>query len=251
LTNRLKAKLAGGGHAIGCFVTTTSAENAEVLALAGLDFLLIDQEHGSGGPSETLAQIRAISGAGASSMVRVPANDPVHFKRALDAGADAVLCPMVESREEAQSVVAACLFPPLGARGTGGGVRATRYGLDDDYWSRAAEDVLIAVQIETCQGVERIAEIAATPGVDMLFIGPRDLSASMGKLNQFQDPEVLDMVARAEARIIASGKYLASVLYAGRSVSDMLRSRYRLLVVGSDTSYLIRGAKDALKAAEV
>jgi 2-keto-3-deoxy-L-rhamnonate aldolase RhmA len=101
----------------------------------------------------------------------------------------------------------------------------------------------VAVQIETAKAVDEIDKIAAVPGIDMLFIGPRDLSASLGKLNRFDDPELKALIATAEARILGCGKYLGSVIYPGLTAADMYRRGYHLLVGGSDTSFLLEGAR--------
>jgi len=244
--NTLKAALETGERTRGCFLTLPSPDVAEVLAHAGFDVLLIDHEHGTGSIGDAVAQMRAMGGTGTSSMVRIPSHDAAYIKRVLDAGADCLLCPMVESRSEAEAIVQACRFPPDGARSAGGGTRASRYGRDAGYHSDAARSLLVAVQIESARGVANIEDIAAVPGVDMLLIGPRDLSASIGRLNRFDDPELLSLVADAERRILASGKYLASVIYPGSTARAMFDRGYHMLVTGSDVAILTQGARSLL-----
>ena len=245
-SNRLKNKLAAGINVLGAFLLTASSDNAEVLAQAGFDFLLIDHEHGCGSHGDAIAQMRAMQGTTTSSILRVPSLDPPYIKRVLDAGVQGILCPMIENAAAAVTLRDACWYPPFGRRGAGGGTRALRYGYDANAADRVKEDVLIAVQIETAASIAHIPEIAAVEGVDLLVIGPRDLSASIGKLGRFNDPEVLSLVAQAEAAIIASGKPLGSVVYPGRTAKDMFASGYDLLIVGSDVSYLTDGARRAL-----
>jgi 4-hydroxy-2-oxoheptanedioate aldolase len=244
----LKAKLQSGHLLRGCFLTLPSADVAEILANAGFDFLLIDHEHGSGDITDAIGQMRAMLGSGTSAMVRIRQNDAALIKRTLDAGANALLCPMVECREDAEAVVQACFFPPLGSRGAGGGTRASRYGYDAAYHSTANDRLLIVAQIESRRGVANIEEIAAVAGIDMLLIGPRDLSSTMGKLNQFQDPEVLAVVADAEARIKRSGKYLGSVIYPGLTAQAMFDKGCHMVITGSDVGILSTGAKQLLSS---
>jgi 4-hydroxy-2-oxoheptanedioate aldolase len=246
--NSLKRKLLDGKRVVGCFLLTSSSDNAEILAQAGFDFLLIDHEHGSGGRGDAIDQMRAMKGTPTTSMLRIPSFDPAYIKRVLDAGVQCLLCPMVESASAAKAVVEACLFPPRGTRGAGGATRASAYGYEGDSANRVQDELLIAVQIESALGVEHIEEIAAVSGVDLLVIGPRDLSASIGKLGRFDDPEVLTIVARAEAAILRSGKRLGSVVYPGSTPAQMFERGYDLLIAGSDVGFLVEGARRATVA---
>jgi 4-hydroxy-2-oxoheptanedioate aldolase len=246
--NFLKSKLLNRERALGCFLLTGSSDNAEVLAHAGFDFLLIDHEHGSGGRSDAIAQMRAMKGTPTTSMLRVPSIDAGYIKRVLDAGVQCILCPMIESASAAKAVVDACWFPPHGARGAGAATRASAYGYDADSANRVQDELLIAVQIESAIGVEHIEEIAAVAGIDLLLLGPRDLSASIGKLGRFEDPEVQAIVAKAEAAILRSGKRLGSVIYPGHTPAQMFARGYDLLIAGSDIGFLVEGARRAILA---
>jgi 4-hydroxy-2-oxoheptanedioate aldolase len=246
--NFLKRKLLNRERVLGCFLLTGSSDNAEVLAHAGFDFLFIDHEHGSGSRGDAIAQMRAMKGTPTASMLRIPSLDPGYIKRVLDAGVQCILCPMIESASAAKAVVEACWFPPYGARGAGGATRASAYGYDADFANRVQDELLIAVQIESVNGIEQIEEIAAVAGIDLLFLGPRDLSASIGKLGRFEDPEVLAIVARAEAAILRSGKRLGSVVYPGRTPAQMFERGYDLLIGGSDIGFLVEGARRAILA---
>jgi 4-hydroxy-2-oxoheptanedioate aldolase len=244
--NPLKRKLLNRERVLGCFLLTGSPDNAEVLAHAGFDFLLIDHEHGSGSRDDAVAQMRAMKGTPTTSMLRVPSIDPGYIKRVLDAGVQCVLCPMIENASTARAVVDACWFPPRGARGAGGATRASVYGYDAEAPNRVQDELLIAVQIESLIGIDRIEEIAAVDGIDLLLLGPRDLSASIGKLGRFEDPEVLAIVAKAEAAILASGKRLGSVIYPGQTPAQMFERGYDLLIAGSDIGFLVEGARRAV-----
>jgi 2-keto-3-deoxy-L-rhamnonate aldolase RhmA len=246
--NLLKIKLLNRERVLGCFLLTDSSDNAEVLANAGFDFLLIDHEHGSGNRGDAVAQMRAMKGTPTTSMLRVPSLDPGYIKRVLDAGVQCILCPMIESASSAKAVVEACWFPPRGARGAGGATRASIYGYAADAADRVQDELLIAVQIESVIGIEHIDEIAAVAGIDLLLLGPRDLSASIGKLGRFEDPEVLAIVAKAEAAILGSGKLLGSVVYPGQTPVQMFERGYDLLIAGSDIGFLVEGARRAVSA---
>lgn len=246
--NRLKAKLTEGKKVLGCFLSTPSPDNAEILAGAGFDFLLIDHEHSFGGLTDAVAQLRSIRSSSTTSMLRVPTNDPVYFQRALDAGVECVLCPGVDKRSEAEAVVRACRYPPAGTRGAGGGLRAAHYDRDADYYRRAASESLIAVQIESADAVAALDEIASVDGIDMIIIGPRDLSGSIGKLNQFEDPAVFALFAEAERKALASGKFVGTVVYPSFTLNDMFKRGHHAIIATSDVGLLVKGAKAVIQS---
>lgn len=241
--NRLKERLAAGRRSLGLWLNLADPTAAEIAAQAGYDFLLIDNEHGPGALGDTLRQLQAMSGSPATALLRVPWNDPVYLKRALDLGVEAVMIPMVESAEQAKAAVAACRYPPLGIRGYAAG-RAADYGAAEDYVATAAERLLIICQIESVRAVERVSEIAAVDGVDALFIGPYDLSGSLGKLRAFADPEVRATIARSEAGIRAAGKPMGTVPHGERGPAELFEAGYAM-VAGSSDAGLLRAAARA------
>ena len=249
MANSLKARLKAGEKALGAWTMSHSADNAEVLALCGLDFVVMDQEHGQGLLTDAIAQMRAMAATKCVPMIRVPWNDFVFIKRVLDAGVQGVMVPQVNTPEEAKAVVAACRYPPLGNRGAAGGTRAAQYGFDMGYYDRTAEDIIVVVQIETPQAVENAGAIAAVDGVDVVFIGPRDLSASIGKLNRFDDPELNQLLAKAEQAIKKSGKALGCVANPGPTVKQMFDRGYDFLISGSDLGHLRNGVMQMMKDA--
>ena len=198
---------------------------------------------------DAIAQMRAMAATKCVPMIRVPWNDFVYIKRVLDAGVQGVMVPQVNTAEEAKAVVAACRYPPQGMRGAAGGTRAAAYGFDMKYYDRAADDLIIVVQIENPQAVDNAAAIAAVDGVDVVFIGPRDLSASIGKLNQFDDPELKALLAKAEQAIKKSGKALGCVANPGPAVKQMFDRGYDFLISGSDLAHLRNGVTQMLKEA--
>ncbi len=246
--NALRARLRDG-RLVGVIQSMPSAEVTEVLAAAGFDLVMMDLEHGSAGLREVLHQLRALQGTGVPALVRVPSKDPSFANRLQDAGVDNLLFPAVESAAEAQAIVRACRYPPLGTRGAGGGLRASRYDHDPDYYARAAERTLVAVQIETALGVACASAICTVEGIDLVVIGPRDLSASIGKLGRFDDPQVMRLYEQAEYAIGSSGVPMASTLYPGRTVAQMFARGHGLLLAATDVGLLGRAAREVVGTA--
>lgn len=216
-----------------------SPQVVEILSLAGYDFLVIDQEHGLGDPTSLAAQLQAMSATPAVGVVRVPWNDHVYLKRVLDVGAEAVLIPSIETADEARAAVAACLYPPRGRRGTASSsVRASNYGMAPDYLASCADNLLIACQIESAKAVANIDEILAVDGIDLMFIGPFDLSATVGQLGNLKHPEVARLIGHAEARIRAAGRPMGTVPHPGCTWKDMFARGYQFVNAGSDIARL-------------
>jgi 4-hydroxy-2-oxoheptanedioate aldolase len=249
VTTNLKARLKAGEQLLGAWTMSDSPDNAEGMALSGLDFVLMDHEHGQATIPDAIAQLRAIQGTKCAGLLRAPWNDMVFIKRALDAGIHGIMIPQVNTPEEARAAVAACRYPPLGIRGAAGGTRATSYGLDMGYYGRAADELIIIVQIETPQAVENTAAIAAVDGVDVIFVGPRDLSANIGKLNKMDDPELRALIAKIEDATLKSGKALGTVAPTGALVKQLFARGYGLLISGSDLTHLRAGIAQMMKEA--
>ena len=243
--NALKKRLLSGQKAIGCWTVLGSPPVIELLALCGFDYLLLDQEHGFGEPSSLLHSLQAMSASpNCTGVVRVPSNDANYLKRVLDAGAEGVMVPNVETAEDARAVVAACRYPPAGRRGSAlGSARASNYGIDAPaYRKAAADELLIVCQIESPKAVENIDAIAAVEGVDVLFIGPHDLSGTVGQLGDLKHPEVAKLIARAEDAIRRSGKPMGTVPHPGVRWSEMFERGYHMINAGSDVGRLRDGA---------
>jgi 4-hydroxy-2-oxoheptanedioate aldolase len=240
----LKQRLLNREKLVGLVMQQPSPDVAEIIAHSGIDVVMIDHEHGGGTIGDFVAQDRAMAGTPIRSMVRMPHGEYTYAQRLLDNGAQAIVAPGIDSAEQAEAFVRACRYPPRGHRGAGAGLRAARHGLDGTYYDAAVEDGrLLVAQLESASAVENVDAICAVDGVDMLLIGPRDLSATLGKLNRFDDPEVRHAVDRAAARIRASGKLLASTLYPGRTVPEMFSEGYDLVLAGKDTDFLVNGAR--------
>jgi 4-hydroxy-2-oxoheptanedioate aldolase len=249
--NTLKARLEAGESVYGAWVGSGSPDNAEILGHAGFDFLVVDQEHGSGEMADAVAMLRAAESSGTPCVVRAPWNDPVWLKRILDAGAQAVMIPSVETAALAAAAVRSCRYPPQGTRGYAAGVvRASTFGLEPGYLHKANESLLTVVQIESAAAVGQAAEICAVEGVDVVFIGVNDLAGSIGRLEQLDHPDVRALVGRAEEVILASGKPMGTVPSAGASWRELFGRGYRMVVGPHDVAMLRDAARAAVREYE-
>ena len=221
---------------------------AEVVAQAGYDFVLIDLEHGPGSYLDAIALMQAIQGRDCAPLMRVPSNDEVALKRALDTGVVGVMVPAVNTAAEAEAAVAACHYPPRGRRGMAAAiVRGADYGLRAaEYIESAGEELLVMCQIESAEAVENVVAIAGTEGVDMLFVGPFDLSANVGHLGEPDHPEVRAMIARVEAAAKAAGKLLGAIPTPERSAAELVAAGYELIIADADVVLLRDGARASL-----
>lgn len=232
----VKGRMLGGEQIFGGFVNASSPVIAEVMALAGYDCLMIDREHGAGDILNAQMQVTALRTTECAALMRVPANDPAELKRALDIGLDGVMIPAIDNAAQARAAVAACRYPPAGMRGMAAGVvRASGYGTDlANYMARGVHQLLVMCQIETASGLERVDEIAAVDGVDMLFVGPYDLSANLGHLGAPDHPDVDAAIARVEVAARRTGKLLGIIPTPGRSLADLFGRGFNLVLGGAD-----------------
>lgn len=192
----LKKRLKAGETTYGAWLTVASPVVAELVAGAGFDWVVIDTEHGGFGNEGLMHDLIAFNGSPSVPIVRAPWNDAVRIKQILDMGADGVLVPMVNSPAEARDAVAACKYPPEGTRGFGPR-RASDYGRNiDAYVDQANDGVVVMLQIEHVDAVAQIDDILDTPGIDVVCLGPTDLSGSAGVLRQFEHPVVVDSVTK-------------------------------------------------------
>lgn len=203
--NAFKRAIHAGRQQIGFWAAMPTNYTTEILAGAGFDWLVLDTEHSPNELPNVYNQLQSVVGGTAEPVVRVPWNDSVTLKRFLDVGARSLLIPMVQTAEEARAAVAATRYPPEGIRGYAVASRATSFGRVSDYFERYHEELCVLVQVETIEALARVEEIAAVPGVDGIFIGPGDLSASMGLLHQPTHPDVVAAIEDGLRRIKAAG----------------------------------------------
>ena len=204
--NRFKAAIANGTQQLGVWNTIGGNMVPELLGGAGFEWVLVDCEHAAIETIEVLPALQAIGqNPDTSAVVRVAANDATLFKRVLDMGAQSVMVPYVQTAREAAAAVHAMRYGPQGMRGMAGMTRATRYGKVDDYFDVAEDELCLIVQIETLTGLQNLDAIAGADGVDAVFIGPADLSASMGLRGQMTHPDVDKAVCDAIKRLSEMG----------------------------------------------
>ena len=218
---------------------------AEIVALAGYDFVIVDIEH-TPMSLETLDDIvRAVELRGVPVVVRVPWNDPVELKRVLDIGVAGVMEPMVETAEAAEEAVDAMTYPPDGMRGVAGS-RATSYGLEfAEYMEHADDDLVTILQIETRPGVENAGEISDVAGVDSLFVGPSDLSASLGVAGAWDDEGVLEAI---DSVLEASSVPVGSLAVTEEGIEQWVEQGFDWVISGVDSRNLLTASQATSEA---
>jgi 4-hydroxy-2-oxoheptanedioate aldolase len=232
--NRVKRLWAEGKAALGGFLSIPSGFSAEVMAHTGLDWICIDMQHGCIDYSDAVGMLTAISTSDATPFVRVPWNEPSMIMKVLDAGAYGVIVPMVNNRAEAERAVAACRYPPQGIRSMGPN-RVLLYA-GNDYQPNANREVTCAVMIETADGIANMDEIASTPGVDAVYIGPTDLALAMGLPPRMDntDPQHAEMVARILAACQRHG-VVAGIHTGGSAFSQRcLDQGFKMVMLATD-----------------
>eukprot|EP01065_Artemidia_motanka_P043073 TRINITY_DN5907_c0_g1_i1.p1 TRINITY_DN5907_c0_g1~~TRINITY_DN5907_c0_g1_i1.p1 ORF type:complete len:289 (+),score=114.02 TRINITY_DN5907_c0_g1_i1:76-942(+) len=239
--NEFKAAITGKGRRqIGLWTGLRSTLVAEMLShVSGFDWFVVDMEHSPNEINDVLVQLQASQYGRAEPVVRVPWNEAVTVKRVLDLGAQSVIFPMVNNKEEAEQAVQAMRYPPRGGRGVMSLARMNNYGAQNPHYYKQIEDQLCTiVQIETIEAVERISEIASVDGVDALFVGPSDLSASMGHIGNPAHPEVRAAIERAFASIKKSGKAAGFLSANHDDCRWVLKMGAEFCAVGSDVALL-------------
>lgn len=247
MRNRLKERLRRGEAVIGTFVGLGHPDVAEWLSRLGFDWLLLDAEHGPLGFETLQRMMQAMNGSGCVPIVRPQWNDPVVIKRILDIGAYGVLIPWVNTREEAELAVKACRYPPEGIRGYGPR-RAAMF--DPDYYKTANEEILVAVQIETEKALRNLDEILSVEGVDACYIGPWDLSCSLGfgVPPRWDEPRYLSAFDRVLEASRRHGKP-AGIFATMENIRWALEKGFKFNTVDDADTFLIRGARMALERA--
>jgi 4-hydroxy-2-oxoheptanedioate aldolase len=246
--NTFKLALREGRAQIGLWIGLANAYCAEICAGAGFDWLLIDSEHAPNDLQTLLSQLQAVAPYSSHPIIRVPIGDVTRIKQILDLGVQTLLVPVVESADQAAEMVGAVRYPPVGVRGVGSALaRASRWNRIGNYLQAADEQMCLLVQVETKRGIDNLQAIAATSGVDGVFIGPADLSASMGYRGQPSHPEVQKVIEQSIATILAAGKAVGIL-----TADETLARRYlelgcTFVAVGVDATLLAR-ATDTLAA---
>ena len=241
-----RTRLRRGDRLIGTIVSLPAPEVVEIIAAAGFDWLFLEAEHAPLAPLDLQRLI--IAAHGLPCVVRLPNHEEIEIKRALDAGAAGIIVPQVNTAEQARAIVAHAKFPPQGNRGVGV-ARANSYGYAvADYVARANEESAVIVQAERIDAVRNIEQIVQVPGIDAIFVGPYDLSASMGKLGQLDDPEVVAAIAKVARATLAAGLKLGFFAVSAELVVPQIAHGFSLFACGVDTVFLAQRARDTLLA---
>ncbi len=244
MKNSLKEKLVQGKSVFGTWIMTSGLDTAEILAQVGADCIMIDIEHGSMDIETAGRMVSLIKPSGTTPLLRVAGNDINLIKRGLDTGAEGVMVPMVNTREEAENLVKYCKYPPAGVRGRGPG-RAVLFGSgggDPEYYAKANDEILVIVQIEHIEAVENVYDILSVPGIDIAFIGPMDLTLSMGLYGQTNHPEVLKSYERV-VDACKKNNVVPGILTGTGGIKQHLDIGFRFLLGGIDSNILYTGAK--------
>jgi 4-hydroxy-2-oxoheptanedioate aldolase len=242
--NKFKAALAAKQQQIGLWMSLANSYSAELCATAGFDWLLLDGEHAPNDLRATLEQLQAVAPYRSHPIVRPVSGDPALIKQLLDIGAQTLLVPMVDDADQARRLVSAMRYPPEGIRGVGSGVaRVSRWGMRADYLDVANDEVCLLVQVESRQALDNLDSICAVDGVDGVFIGPADLSASLGHRGNPGHPEVQATIEDAIGRIVASGKAAGTLVSDNKLARRYLELGCTFVAVGLDVRILAAGVR--------
>ncbi|WP_299371642.1 HpcH/HpaI aldolase/citrate lyase family protein [uncultured Tateyamaria sp.] len=233
--NPFKAAIRNGETVIGCWLSLGDPLATEIAGTAGFDWLLIDGEHTPYDISRMRMQLMALQASDSHAAVRVPTGETWIIKQVLDAGAQTVLVPMVETAEQARQLVHDVRYPPTGGRGVGySGARCSRFGAITDYGQTADDQICLLIQVENRAGISNLDDILAVDGIDGVFIGPADLSADMGHMGNLTHPEVQATIKDAFARIEAAGKAPGVLATTDAFTQDCLDWGARFVATGID-----------------
>jgi 2-dehydro-3-deoxyglucarate aldolase len=243
--NAFRRDLRAGKTLIGCWASLASNITTEILGYAGFDWILIDGEHAPNDYTSFITQLQALKDSPSAPIVRPQWQDPVVIKRLLDIGFYNFLIPFIETPEQAARAVAATRYPPQGFRGVGVSHRSNKFGNVPDYFERINEEICVTLQIESKQGVENAAAIAAVEGVDALFIGPSDLSAAYGVMLKPTLPEVQAAMQKILEGARQHGKACGILAPVEADARRYLEMGMTFVAVGGDTG-LFRNASQQL-----
>ena len=239
--NTFKKQFKKNEPLIGLWVGLANGYTAELAANAGFDWLLLDGEHAPNDLITLLSQLQAVAPYKSHPIIRPPIGDRAIIKQLLDIGVQTLLIPMVDTPEQAADLVKAIHYPPKGVRGVGSALaRASRWNSVPDYLHKAGDELCLLVQIETKEGLDNLEAIVNTDGIDGIFIGPADLSASLGHLGNPKHPEVQKVIEEAFACIKKAGK-ASGILMADRALArHYIKLGVNFIAVGTDTSVLMQ-----------
>ncbi len=249
-SNPVKKALRSGQPSVGTWLSLGNVTAARFLARAGWAWLTVDIEHSMVGMETSAALFGAIADAGCLALARVPSNRHDHIKRVLDNGAQGVVVPMVNSREEAEAAVSAMMYPPAGTRSVGGSVHALNFGATAaEYLARANEELLVVLQCEHIRAVEQAEAIFSVPGIDAIYVGPNDLAASMrGKDGR---PPSAEATAEAMSHILQTCKKCGVApgvhCFSAEEALVRIEEGWQFIAIGSELRMMLDGSREVLR----
>lgn len=247
MKNKIKDMLKQEKITLGTWITTASADIAEILADGGFDWLVFDMEHAPLDIETVQTLLQATRKSDIVPIIRVAWNDQVLIKRALDIGSYGILVPLVNSKEDAVRAVQAAKYPPEGFRGVGPRRASNYYRHFQDYLARANDEIMIIVQIEHFKAVDNIDSILSVEGLDAVYIGPADLTASMGMFGQYEHPKVVEAIKKVLLSCKKAGIPAGTHAFDAQSAINLTSKGFRLITVGTDVGFLIQGCSETLK----
>ena len=241
----IRERVLSGERMFGTWCNLGSHMTAEIAGLSGVDWVLIDMEHGSGDYDALIHQLHAIEGTPAAPLVRIAWNDPFRFKRVLDLGASGIMVPWVNNAEEARMAAESMRYPPEGIRGIAMTTRASKYAAEfEEYVAKANDGLLTITQIERVEGVKNAEEIAAVDGVDVLFVGPLDLSTSMGIRGEYGNPDFHAALGKVVAACRKYGKMAGYLLSSKDQMEERLEAGFTFIAHGADGAMVAAGMRE-------
>lgn len=241
--NQLKKQLQNGEIVHGCWLNMGSNVSAEIVSHAGFDWVLVDLEHGIGTEANIFSQLQGIGDNGAVPLVRVESNEGARVKRVLDVGFKGIMFPQIQNADEARKGIDNMYYPPVGKRGFAKMTRATQFGKGfDEYYEFAKSGLLGIIQIETLESLNHLDEIAAIEGVDVLFLGPADMSLALGVFGQWDHPLFVNAVKAIGDAAQKAGKAAGVLFFDLNEYQFYFNHGYRFLASGSDMTFLNSGA---------
>ena len=242
----LRTKLEAGEPVIGAFLGLRSPDAGEMMSQAGFDFLLVDAEHSNVGPETTLEMLRAIDRGRAAPLVRLSETSAANVQWALDGGAEGIMFPRIRTADEVRQAVALCRYPPDGIRGLGPG-RASGYGVNMlGYAASANREILVIIQVETLEAVENMEEVAAVPGVDLIFLGTGDLAQVMGFPGEMHHPRILEIGRRVMEACANHAVHFGVLALQEEPLAYWNEQGAQFFAVGTDALYLAQACRKSL-----
>jgi 4-hydroxy-2-oxoheptanedioate aldolase len=239
----VKKRIYSGETLIGCWLNLGSTLTSEIVGMAGFDWVLIDTEHGAGSEGQVLHQLQALEHTSAASIVRIESYERQRFHRVLDFGAEGIMCPRIRTLAEAELAVKAIRYQPEGARGAAKLIRAARFGADfDQYYANHKKNLVCIVQIETAEILNSLDSVAATDGVDVLFVGPTDLSIALGVYGKPDHPKFVEALKATADAATKEGKAAGILLKSPDEFERYYDFGFRFIACGSDGGFVQSGA---------